>query len=420
MDRRSRDATPRSSLLILAGIGAMLIAVAAIVAVFTVYMLSDDNAETRIAAPTQPQIDTPLGGATSAPTIDAEPPTAVAALDAPTPLPTVPPPPTLPPVDWTRPTAAPDVIAAALDQPALMTRGESVQRVVDPWTIIPARARSDVMTYQVRRGDTLGDIAKRFGLQENTIIWSNDAFYVNAMRVGMKLTILPVDGVYHRVQQPQTITEIAEEFEVQPYAIIDSEYNTLFGTTPETILPVGLYVVVPDGTGSTEPIYWDPGIVMTSSSSGSGAGAVGGYGSASFAIGEPGSCGTQPVNVRELPVTSPIWRNYRITQEFTWIHGGIDLAVPEGTPVYAAAGGTVIFSGWSTWGYGYTVVLAHGGTLTLYGHLNGAFVSCGEAVTAGQNIAVSGNSGNSSGPHLHFEIRGANGRPVNPWDYQKF
>lgn len=419
MDRRSRDAAPRSGLLILAGIGAMLIAVVAIVAVFTVYMLSDDDAETRITAPTQPRIDTPLGGATSAPAVDTEPPTAVAALDTPTPLPTVPPPPTLPPVEWTRPTAAPDVIAAALDQPALVAGGESVQRVVDPWTIIPARARGDVTTYQVRRGDTLADIATRFGLQEDTIIWSNDTFYVNAMRVGMKLTVLPVDGVYHRVQEPQTIADVAEEYEVQPYAIIDSEYNTLFGTTPETILPVGLYVVVPGGTGSTEPIYWDPGIVMTSSS-GSGSGAVGGYGSASFAIGEPGSCGTQPVNVRELPVTSPIWRNYRITQEFSWIHGGIDLAVPEGTPVYAAAGGTVIFSGWSTWGYGYTVVLAHGGTLTLYGHLNGSFVSCGEAVSAGQNIAVSGNSGNSSGPHLHFEIRGSNGRPVNPWDYQKF
>jgi murein DD-endopeptidase MepM/ murein hydrolase activator NlpD len=65
-------------------------------------------------------------------------------------------------------------------------------------------------------------------------------------------------------------------------------------------------------------------------------------------------------------------------------------------------------------------VIAHGSTLTIYGHLNGDFVSCGEVVTAGQNIAVTGSSGRSSGPHLHFEIRGPGGVPVSPWDYQGF
>ncbi len=353
------------------------------------------------------------------------PPLGIAAVDYPTPIPTLPPTPTLPPVDWVRPTADPQAIVAALDVPVESALAEGViAREINPLTIIPQRSRSTVITYTVKRNDNLRSIAERFGLSENTIIWSNDRFYVNAMRIGLELNILPVDGVYHHVQQPQSIADIAAEYAVDPYAIIDSEYNTLFGAVPQTILPEGLWVVVPGGTGSTEPIYWDPGIVMTTTTTdGSnpvGTGVNAGTDVASFAVGDPGSCGRQVVSGGSPPVGAPIWARYEITQDFSWNHGGIDLAVPPGTPVYAAGGGTVIFSGWSTWGYGYTVVIAHGGTLSIYGHLNGAFVSCGQVVTAGQNIAVTGSSGRSSGPHLHFEIRGSGGAPVNPWNYQSF
>lgn len=355
----------------------------------------------------------------------APPPLGIAAVTYPTPIPTLPPTPTLPPVDWVRPTANPQAIVAALDVPAASALAEGViAREIDPLTIIPERSRSTVITYTVKKNDNLRSIAERFGLSENTIIWSNDRFYVNAMRIGLELNILPVDGVYHHVQQPQSIADIAAEYEVNPYAIIDSEYNTLFGAVPQTILPEGLWVVVPGGTGSTEPIYWDPGIVMTrTTTDGSnpvGTGVNAGTDVASFAVGDPGSCGRQVVSGGSPPVGAPIYARYRITQDFSWNHGGIDLAVPPGTPVYAAGGGTVIFSGWSTWGYGYTVVIAHGGTLSVYGHLNGAFVSCGQVVTAGQNIAVTGSSGRSSGPHLHFEIRGGSGVPVSPWSYQSF
>lgn len=355
----------------------------------------------------------------------APPPLGIAAVDYPTPVPTLPPAPTLPPVDWVRPTADPQAIVAALDVPVGSTLAEgAIARELNPLTIIPERSRSTVITYTVKKNDNLSSIAGRFGLSENTIIWSNDRFYVNAMRIGLELNILPVDGVYHRVQQPQAVADIAAEYDVDPYAIIDSEYNTLFGAVPHTILPEGLWVVVPGGTGSTEPIYWDPGIVMakmtTDGSNPVGVGVHAGTDVAAFAVGDPGSCGKQVVSGGSPPVGAPIWARYKITQDFSWNHGGIDLAVPPGTPVYAAGGGTVIFSGWSTWGYGYTVVVAHGGTLSIYGHLNGAFVGCGQVVTAGQNIAVTGSSGRSSGPHLHFEIRGSGGTPVNPWNYQSF
>jgi len=363
--------------------------------------------------------------APAAPTATHLPVLGIAAVEYPTPLPTIPPTPTLPPVEWVRPTADPQTVMAALEGPlSVAMAGQSIARQVDPLTIIPERPRSTVITYTVKKGDNLRDIAARFGLDEKTIIWSNDRFYVNAMRIGLELNILPVDGVYHHVQGIQTIAEIAEMYQVDPYAIIDSEFNTLFGAKPETVLPEGMWVIVPGGTGSTEPIYWDPGIVMarttTDGSNPVGAGISVGADVAAFAVGDPGSCGKQVVSGGSPPVSPPIYARYRITQDFSWNHGGIDLAVPPGTPVFAAGGGTVIFSGWSTWGYGYTVVIAHGSTLSIYGHLNGAFVSCGQTVTAGQNIAVTGNSGRSSGPHLHFEIRGAGGVPVNPWNYQSF
>ena len=362
-------------------------------------------------------------------------PLGIAEVTYPTPIPTLPPraQPEVEPVDWVRPTADANAIAAALDAPletgSTAAQSEvaldgAVERGLDPLTIIPSRSRSNVMVYTVREGDNLRTIAGMFGVSENTIIWSNDRFYVNAMRVGLELTILPVDGVYHTVEDPQSITAIAEEYQVNPYSIIDSEFNALYGATPETILPVGYEVVVPGGTGSTEPIYWDPGIVMAGNTSDAASGQVGvgvATGStAAFAVGDPGSCGYQQVSGGTLPVSSPIYANYRITQDYSWTHGGIDLAVPSGTPVFAAGGGTVIFAGLSTWGYGWTVVIAHGSTLSIYGHLNGDFVGCGEIVSAGQNIAVTGNSGRSSGPHLHFEIRGSGGVPVSPWDYQSF
>jgi murein DD-endopeptidase MepM/ murein hydrolase activator NlpD len=388
--------------------GAMLVAALAVVLIAGRIVFDRDEADP--APPRGPDVPPAM-------------PLGIADVDYATPPPTALPDQQKPPVDWVRPTADPDAIAAALDAPVVNAPGAgAVYRAIDPLTILPARSRSEIVTYRVKPDDTLGSIAQQFGLQESTLIWSNDRFYVNAMRIGMEMTILPVDGVYHQVDEPTSITSLAEMYDVDPYAIIDSEYNNLFGAVPNVTLPEGLRVVVPGGTGSTEPIYWDPGIVITNTDGSNpvGTGVNPGATRASFAVGDPGSCGEQAVVGGSPPVSAPIYANYRITQDFNWTHGGIDLAVPPGTPVFAAGGGTVIFKGWSTWGYGYTVVIAHGGTLSVYGHLNGDFVSCGQTVTAGQNIAVSGNSGRSSGPHLHFEIRGPGGAPANPWDFQSF
>ena len=97
-------------------------------------------------------------------------------------------------------------------------------------------------------------------------------------------------------------------------------------------------------------------------------------------------------------------------------HKGVDWATPTGTSVYASCGGTVTKAGWGS-GYGYVGYIDHeDGKQTRYGHLSKVLVSVGQKVKQGDRIALSGNTGVSTGPHLHFEIR-VNGTPVNPLKY---
>ncbi len=100
-----------------------------------------------------------------------------------------------------------------------------------------------------------------------------------------------------------------------------------------------------------------------------------------------------------------------VTQRYWFCHKGLDIAAPQGTPVRAVAAGTVKFAGWNNQGYGNLVVIDHGGYQTLYGHLSA--ISVGQSVGAGQVIGSMGNTGFSTGPHLHFEIRLGN-QVVNP------
>ena len=98
------------------------------------------------------------------------------------------------------------------------------------------------------------------------------------------------------------------------------------------------------------------------------------------------------------------------------LHAGIDIAVPEGTPIRAADSGRVIIAGW-TGGYGNYTCISHSGSLsTCYGHQSRIATSVGANVSKGQVIGYSGNTGNSTGPHLHFEVR-VNGNPVDPMGY---
>ena len=279
---------------------------------------------------------------------------------------------------------------------------------LDPFTIIPDRPRNQVIEYVIQRGDTVSDIAQRFGLEQNSIAWSNDRRSLWTLIPGDTLLIPPVDGVAHEAVGDDTVAEIATTYGVDdPYVIIDSDFNNLQGYTPDMQLPSGRLVFVPGGVG--EEINWAPPLVQGTSSG------PGGTRTASNLVSMPmgpGACAPQE------PGPSVGWQRpvavYTITRGYSDWHQGIDLAASEGTPVMAANTGRVIFAGWSTWGYGYAVVLSHGPFATLYGHLSAVKVGCGQIAGIGQVIGAVGTTGNSSGPHLHFEIlyNGSRGNPA--------
>ena len=118
------------------------------------------------------------------------------------------------------------------------------------------------------------------------------------------------------------------------------------------------------------------------------------------------------------PISSGFgWRVHPITGERK-LHKGVDFAVPTGTPIFAAAEGTVSYAGWTNDGYGNVVELQHeNGALTLYAHTNKVYVSKGQFVNKGQAIAEVGSTGRSTGPHLHFEIQPDGRTAVDPMDY---
>lgn len=316
------------------------------------------------------------------------------------------------------PTLSVDAQVSLLQTPVSSRSGNLNLRVVrdtrQPFTIIPDRPRNMVEQYEIQKGDTISDIAGRFGLTQETIAWSNDRRIIWVLTVGAKLNILPVDGVYHQAVGNATIQDIANLYNVaDPMTIIDSPFNNLFGLQPNSIPPSGTWIVIPGGTA--EAINFSPR-VETVSSGGGGSGS-GGSGQVAFDTSSPGSCGPQD------PGVSTGWQRplnfYTFMRGFSSIHAGVDLAASIGTPVAAANSGRVIFAGRSNWGFGNLVVLSHGPFVSLYGHLNTVNVSCGQVVSAGQTIGASGNTGNSSGPHLHFEIQ-YNGVPTNPTDILPF
>jgi murein DD-endopeptidase MepM/ murein hydrolase activator NlpD len=108
-----------------------------------------------------------------------------------------------------------------------------------------------------------------------------------------------------------------------------------------------------------------------------------------------------------LPTTGPI------SQEFHPGHTGIDVAVPVGTPIHSTMPGKVTYAGWNTEGYGNLVIVENGRYRTYYAHLQSIPVTVGQTVEAGAVVGLSGNTGHSTGPHLHYEVR-VDGQPVQP------
>lgn len=287
-----------------------------------------------------------------------------------------------------------------------LRRSESlsaVAREVNLHTIIPNRPREEVRAYEVDFGDSVFGIAQKFGITPETVLWANyDLLDDNPdlLTPGMVLNIPPVNGVYYQWQEGDDLEAVATRFEASRDDILEWPGNELDLVDPE--IEAGQYVMVPGGhrefrqwiiptiprgRAGVSPTLYGPGACE--------GGYEGAYGSGAFVY--PSS-------------------NHTLSGNDYWSgHLGIDLAAAPGAGVYAADSGVVVFSGWATGGYGYMVMIDHGnGYQSLYAHLSQTRANCGQSVSQGQVIATAGSTGNSTGPHLHFEVRFQGGF-VNPW-----
>lgn len=241
---------------------------------------------------------------------------------------------------------------------------------------ISEKRNSKISVYTVKTGDTLSQIADMFNVSVNTIRWAND--FDGAIQPGQELVILPISGLKHTVKSGGTIADIAKIYhaDVREIALFN-------GISEDKYLEAGEVVIVPYAEKETPKTTSSSKLAKSSGSSSSS------------------SSGNSWL-------IRPIDSGYKSQG----IHGynAVDLASKTGVPVHAAASGKVIISKTSGWngGYGLYVVIEHSnGVQTLYGHLSSVNVNSGQWVNQGETIGALGNTGRSTGPHLHFEVRGA-------------
>lgn len=287
---------------------------------------------------------------------------------------------------------------------SLESSTDVVARLPVPHTIIPERVRAQVTAYIVQAGDTIFDIAARYGLAPDTIVWSNREGINDApwlIQPGLKLFILPVDGVYHTVLAGESVASIAAEYEIEAAALYN-EWNDL---EEEEQPREGQLLVVPGGQGeevdwTPPPLYPSPGPAGLSYGICRGA-----------AVSGPGASGRFT-----YPTGSPRVSGWYFHDPRNPTHIGLDYACRAGDPLYAADNGVVTIAGWNG-GYGILIEINHGnGFVTRYGHFSELAVGCGQSVYQGSLLGYCGSTGWSSGAHLHFEIR-HQGAPQNPQAY---
>lgn len=259
---------------------------------------------------------------------------------------------------------------AIVDSSALASNGGEDETFVD----LGKSGTGQISVYVVRQGDTLSEIAEMFGVSTNTIIWANN-IKSGVIKEGQELVILPISGVRHVVKSGDTLKSLALKYKADLDDILS--YN---GLIADSKLKAGDIVIIPDGVVSA---------TQNSLTSGS-----------------------------RISQNYPVYTGYylrpivggRKSQNVRHGHNGVDLAAPVYTPILASAEGKVIISraGGYNGGYGTYVVISHpNGTQTLYAHMSVNNVSAGQQVAQGQVIGAIGMTGRTTGPHLHFEIRGA-------------
>jgi murein DD-endopeptidase MepM/ murein hydrolase activator NlpD len=249
--------------------------------------------------------------------------------------------------------------------------------------------RRAVINYNILPGDTLGGIAKRFNISVNTILWANNLTAYSTIKPGQTLKILPTSGVAHQLKKGETLSAVAKLYGITDLDNI-LEFNGLITASD---LKIGETLIIPGGVKKSAVVATKPKTTTTSKTSGGPAAKI-------------------SATKFQWPTTS-----YRITQYYGWRHTGLDIGNKVGQPIYAAEDGQVITAGWNAGGYGNYVIINHNnGLQTLYGHQSKILVAKGQWVTRGQVIGLIGNTGRSTGPHLHYEVR-VNGSRLNPLNY---
>ncbi|MDJ0751988.1 MAG: peptidoglycan DD-metalloendopeptidase family protein [Ardenticatenaceae bacterium] len=259
----------------------------------------------------------------------------------------------------------------------------ALEPALNPIMNIGQEPTHNFQIYEVERGDTPNRIADRFGINSETLLGGNPWLSQESslLQAGVELTILPIDGVLHEVQVGDTLEGIAELYGIPVDDIIAYEPNNLE-------FPFRLYkgtqILVPGAV--RELFIWTPPKLPDRPE---------GYivGTGTFVRPVGGGC---------------------VSQYYWPGHPGLDIALGEGSAVYAMDTGTVTYASWASgsyYDYGNLIVVNHGnGYETFYAHLSGINVFPGQVVNQGQVIGATGNTGRSSGPHIHVEIRLGNFR----------
>jgi murein DD-endopeptidase MepM/ murein hydrolase activator NlpD len=310
------------------------------------------------------------------------------------------------------PTATPKLSLPVFESPEPAAIIYGITRLAQLHTTLPSRPRFEIVEYTVIEGDTLFTIAEQFGLKPATLLWGNPQTLPDPhlLRPGQVLNILPVDGVLYEWHEGDGLNGVSKYYGVTPDVIIDWPSNNLskdtIGDYAMPNIEPGTMIFVPGG--KAEFITWsmptitrdNPAVAKTLGAGYCGVVYTGAVGTGTF---------VWPASTRYIS-------GYTYDPEIG--HYAIDIGGSIGIPIYAADNGVVVYSGWNDYGYGYLLVIDHGnGWQTYYAHLSTIYVGCGQSVYQGDTVALMGSTGNSTGPHLHFEMRSETYGRVNPLDF---
>jgi hypothetical protein len=290
---------------------------------------------------------------------------------------------------------------------------EGIPRYIDAHTSLPIKPRAEITSYIVEKGDTIFSIAGKYNLRPQTILWGNYEILADNpayLTPGQKLTILPVDGVYHQWHAGEGLNGVAKFYGVSPDSIIDYPGNGLdratLGDFSNPQIEPGKMLIVPGG--QREFVVWSAPRITRSDP-------------AVAKIYGPGACGSVVDGLIGSgfflwPTPDRNISGYDYSPETG--HYAIDIGGQLNNGVFASDSGVIVYAGWNDFGYGNVVVIDHGnGWQTLSAHLSSVSVTCGQSVSQGQVIGLLGSTGRSSGPHLHFEMRSDTYGRVNPKDF---